>query len=143
MDLDRLAGGDVVDAVRVLLADLSQGAHLRRSHHAVLQLDAHHLVGATLALAVDAMDQAVGLEHLVGIDRTLMEQVDGVGEVGKLLLNRRRQAGGDGSRGGSGRHGGSNAARILPPSKQPEHAFRFPAGIAGVHGVGDWQFVAG
>ena len=55
MELDVLAGRDVAPAATVLVDHVGQQVQLAGGHGAVRDLDPDHLVGATLALAVDAV----------------------------------------------------------------------------------------
>ena len=64
VDLHVLAGGDVAPATRVRLGEVAHQVELLRRDRAGRQLDAHHLVGAALALAVDAVVEAHHAEHV-------------------------------------------------------------------------------
>ena len=58
VDLHVLAGGDVTPAAREVLGEVAHHVHLLGRDGACGQLDAHHLIGAALALAVDAIVEA-------------------------------------------------------------------------------------
>ena len=64
VDLHVLSRGDVPPAARVRLGEVAHEVHLLGRDRAGGQLDAHHLVGAALALAVDAVVEAHHPEHV-------------------------------------------------------------------------------
>ena len=76
VDLHVLARRDVAPTARVGLGEVAHEVELLRGDRAGRQLDAHHLVGAALALAVDTVVQA---EHAEDVFADL---------AGKVLGNR-------------------------------------------------------
>ena len=66
VELDVLAGRDVAPAPAVGVGDVGHHVQLRRGHLPVGDLDPDHLVGAALALAVDAVGQAEHPEGVLG-----------------------------------------------------------------------------
>ena len=88
VELHVLAGGEVTPAARVLGGDGAEDLELLGGDPAVGDLHPHHLVGAALALAVDALVEAHHPEDVLGdlarevlLDRRL-EPVDLVGDLG-------------------------------------------------------------
>ena len=91
--LDVLAGGDVAPAPGVGLDEVGQHVDLLRAEGPVGDLDPHHLVGAALALAVDAVVQP---EDAEGVLVHLARLVQGEHALELLDVGQRRRA--DGAR---------------------------------------------
>ena len=66
VELDVLAGGDVTPASGVVAGDVGHGLEVFGMGDAGGDLDPHHLVGAALALAVDAVVEAEHPHHVFG-----------------------------------------------------------------------------
>jgi hypothetical protein len=64
VDLHVLPSSDVPPAARVGLGEMAHEIELLRGDRAGGQLDPHHLVGAALALSVDAVVEAHHAEHV-------------------------------------------------------------------------------
>ena len=92
VELQVLAGRDVPPAAAVALADERHHLELLGRHRPVRHLDPHHLVGAALALAVDAVGQPEHAEHVLGqLARLVRAQLlTELGDVGHLILIPRR-----------------------------------------------------
>jgi hypothetical protein len=78
MELDVLASGDVTPTTGELVGQYAHEVELFGSDSAGWQLDAHHLVGATLALAIDAVVEAHHAEDILG---DLFSEVLGDGDL--------------------------------------------------------------
>ena len=66
VELDVLSRGDVAPAAREVSGEFGHQLELVRSDRTRRQLDAHHLVGAALALAIDAVVESHHAEHVLG-----------------------------------------------------------------------------
>ena len=87
VELHVLAGGDVAPAPGEGLGDVGQHVELLGGDGAVGRLDAHHLAGAALALAVDAVVQAEDAEDVLGqiAGQVALELALELGDVGRGL----------------------------------------------------------
>ena len=87
VELDVLARRDVAPAAAVAVGDVAHHLELLGRHRSVRHLDADHLIGAALALAVDAVVEAEHAEHVLGHLARLVaaELLAELGDVGHLL----------------------------------------------------------
>ena len=86
VELRVLPGGEVAPAPGVLLGDRREHLELLRVQAAVGDLHPHHLVGAALALSVDALVQAADPEDVL-VEVTGEVVVDRLGEAGDLVVD--------------------------------------------------------
>ena len=66
VELDVLSRGDVTPAAGEVSGEVGHQLELVRSDRTRRQLDAHHLIGAALTLAIDAVVEAHHAEHVLG-----------------------------------------------------------------------------
>ncbi len=119
VELEVLACGDVSPAATVVLYEGAQHVQLVGGHGAVGHLDAHHLVGASLTLAVDAVVEAEDAEHVI-VDASGLVVGQHLLELGYVGLD----FGVDGW-GGAGRRGGAGQlGHRAPPCSVASWAIR-------------------